>query len=71
VTDEQIVKRMFSSDASWTRPDDSDYVGKVVARMAALRAEYPSGEYPAPTHGLDELGACLECDALKALDYVV
>lgn len=70
VVDDHATVRQYLSDwgdASWAKPDNAEYVESVVARMLNLRAEHPSGEYPAPVHGQDDVGACEECDALRCL----
>ena len=69
--DAEIVRRLLSVWGSWTQPTDDEYVGKVTARMAVLRGEHPDGDYPLPEHGLEERGACVECDARAALWCVI
>lgn len=74
--DAKIVRHLLSAtyaghSASWTPPDDAEYVAEVTARMAEIRREHPDGDYPLPTHGADERGACVECDALTALCCVL
>lgn len=43
-------------------------IAVIVGRMKQIRAEHPDGNYPTPTHGIDEIGACPECDAIRCLN---
>jgi hypothetical protein len=54
-------------DTSWAKPDNVKYIAEVATRMATLRREHPDGDFPSPTHGIDDIGACAECDALRVL----
>ena len=47
---------------------NDDYAAALVERMAELRAEHPDGDYPPPTHGIDDIGMCVECDARRCVD---
>jgi hypothetical protein len=42
--------------------------GDLESRVAILREEFPSGEYPPPMHPVDE--PCAECEAIRFLESV-
>jgi hypothetical protein len=73
MSDRQVIREYLAAwnDASWTKPDDEDYVTKVADHMAHFRSTYSSDDYPSPIHGQDDIGACAYCDALRCLSQPV
>lgn len=70
--DIQAVKEYLASNhRAWGPyagygPENIDYVQAVVERIAELRADYKGdGMFLPPTHGMDDLGLCIECDARR------
>ena len=62
----RALQAHLSSADAW--PTDEEYVLEVMTEIERLRAAHPDGEYPDWTHGGDDIGCCVSCDALKVLD---
>lgn len=64
-SDEAAVRDYLSrNDMGWRWGDE--YVAEVVEEIAVVRAGYGGdGLFDPPTHGIEEAGACVHCDARR------